>query len=54
MFTEGGIVTRLLFGFLFIRWTREAELREQLIDEGHDPVAAARAARYGRSALAQR
>jgi cytochrome c oxidase assembly factor CtaG len=54
MFTEGGIVTLIAFGVLFVRWTREAELRQALLDEGHDPVAAARAARYGRSALAQR
>lgn len=54
MFTEGGIVTLVAFGLLFMRWTREAELRQSLLDEGHDPAAAARAARYGRSALAQR
>jgi cytochrome c oxidase assembly factor CtaG len=54
MFMEGGIVTLIAFGLLFVRWTREAELRQTLLDEGYDPVAAARAARYGRSALAQR
>ncbi|HEY7632229.1 MAG TPA: cytochrome c oxidase assembly protein [Thermoleophilaceae bacterium] len=54
MFTEGGIVTLVAFGVLFLRWTREAELRQSLLDEGYDSVAAARAARYGRSALAQR
>ena len=54
MFTEGSIVTLVVFGFLFVRWTREAELRQRLIDEGYDPGAAARAARYRRSALAQR
>jgi putative membrane protein len=54
MFVEGGAVTVLVFAWLFLRWTREAELRQALVDRGHDPVAAARAARYGRSALARR
>jgi cytochrome c oxidase assembly factor CtaG len=48
MFVEGGIVTLIVFGVLFMRWTREAELRQTLLDEGHDPSVAARAARYGR------
>ena len=39
---------------LFLKWTREAELRQQLVDSGHDPAVAGRAARYGRSALARR
>jgi putative membrane protein len=54
MFVEGGVVTVLVFAWLFLRWTREAELRQTLIDRGHDPAVAARAARYGRSALARR
>ena len=53
MFVEGGVVTLLVFAWLFLRWTREAELRQTLLDRGHDPAAAARAARYGRSALAR-
>ncbi|HKR98194.1 MAG TPA: cytochrome c oxidase assembly protein, partial [Candidatus Dormibacteraeota bacterium] len=48
MFIEGGIVTLLVFGVLFLRWVREAELRQTLLEEGHDPSVAARAARYGR------
>ena len=54
MLIEGSIVTLLVFGWLFLRWTREAELRQRLIDAGSDDEAAARAARYGRSALARR
>ena len=54
MFTEGGIVTLVVFGFLFVRWTREAELRQRLLDEGHSARDATRAARYGRSPLARR
>ena len=54
MFVEGGAVTLVVFAWLFLRWTREAELRQALVDSGHDPAAAERAARYGRSALARR
>ena len=54
MFLEGSVVTLVAFAWLFLRWTREAELRQSLVDRGHDPLAAARAARYGRSALARR
>jgi putative membrane protein len=46
MFSEGGIVTLVVFGWLFLRWTREAELRQQLIEQGHDPHLAGRRARY--------
>jgi putative membrane protein len=45
MFTEGGIVTLVVFAWLFLRWWREAELRQQLIEQGHDPVQARRTAR---------
>ena len=54
MLVEGAIVTLAVFAWLFLRWTREAELRQRLVDRGHDPAVAARAARYGRSALARR
>jgi len=54
MLVEGAIVTLAVFAWLFLRWTREAELRQQLVDRGHDPAVAGRAARYGRSALARR
>jgi putative membrane protein len=46
MFTEGGIVTLIVFAWLFLRWWREAELRQQLIEQGHDPVQARRTARH--------
>jgi putative membrane protein len=54
MLVEGAIVTVAVFAWLFLRWTREAELRQRLVDTGHDPAVSARAARYGRSALARR
>ena len=54
MLVEGALVTVAVFAWLFLRWTREAELRQELVDRGHDPAVAARAARYGRSALARR
>jgi putative membrane protein len=50
MFTEGGIVTMLVFAWLFWRFTAETEVRQRLVEQGMDPLAAARAARYGRSA----
>ncbi len=53
MFVEGAVVTLVAFGWLFLRWTREAELREILVQRGHDPAVAAKTARYGRSALAK-
>jgi cytochrome c oxidase assembly factor CtaG len=53
MFIEGGFVTLAAFAWLFLRWTKEAELRQGLMDEGHDPRQAERAARYGRSPLAK-
>jgi putative membrane protein len=49
MFVEGGVVTLVAFAWLFLRWTREAELRQSLLDRGHGPRVAERAARYGRS-----
>lgn len=52
MFTEGAVVTLLVFAWLFLRWTREAELRQALLEEGRDPVRANRSARYGLAAAA--
>jgi putative membrane protein len=46
MFTEGGIVTLVVFAWLFLRWNREVELRQQLIERGHDPAQARRTARH--------
>jgi cytochrome c oxidase assembly factor CtaG len=53
MFIEGSVVTLAAFAWLFLRWTRESELRQGLVDSGHDPALAERAARYGRSPLAR-
>jgi cytochrome c oxidase assembly factor CtaG len=47
MFTEGATVTLIVFAWLFLRWTREAELRQRLLEGGRDPIRAGRAARYG-------
>jgi putative membrane protein len=52
MLTEGAIVTLIAFAWLFLRWTREAELRQSLLDAGADPVFAERAGRYGAGAVA--
>jgi putative membrane protein len=52
MFTEGAIVTLVVFAWLFLRWTREAEQRQTLLEGGLDPVRANRSARYGGLATA--
>jgi cytochrome c oxidase assembly factor CtaG len=50
MFIEGSIVTMLAFAWLFIRFTRETEARQRLVEQDVEQALAARAARYGRSA----
>jgi cytochrome c oxidase assembly factor CtaG len=50
MFIEGSVVTLLAFAWLFIRFTRELEVRQRLVELDLDDAVAARAARYGRSA----
>lgn len=52
MFTEGGLITLVVFAWLFLRWNREAEQRQLLIEGGTDPARAHRSARYGRLARA--
>jgi putative membrane protein len=52
MFVEGATVTLVVFAWLFLRWTRESELRQALLDGGHEARAATRAARFGRRRLA--
>jgi cytochrome c oxidase assembly factor CtaG len=47
MFIEGATITLVVFAWLFLRWTREAELRQGLLDAGTDRARADRAARYG-------
>jgi cytochrome c oxidase assembly factor CtaG len=51
MFVWGAFVTITLFSWFFLRWAREAELRQSLLDLGTSPRVAARAARYGRRPL---
>jgi cytochrome c oxidase assembly factor CtaG len=53
MFVWGAGITIVVFSWLFLRWVREAELRQQLLDAGGDERAATRAARYGRRAAAR-
>jgi cytochrome c oxidase assembly factor CtaG len=50
MFIEGSVVTMLAFAWLFIRFTKELEVRQRLVERELDEAVAARAARYGRSA----
>ena len=54
MLVEGGVVTLIVFAWAFLRWVRETEARQQLVEAGHDPVRAARAARYRPSPLGRR
>lgn len=48
MFVWGAFATITLFAWFFLRWAREAELRQQLLERGASPRHATRAARYGR------
>jgi cytochrome c oxidase assembly factor CtaG len=52
MFFEGATVTLIVFAWLFLRWTRESERRQSLLEAGTDPVRAGRSARYGTLAAA--
>jgi putative membrane protein len=53
MFVEGATVTLVVFAWLFLRWTRESELRQALLEGGHQYRVASRAARFGRRRLAE-
>ena len=53
MFIEGSALTLVAFAWLFIRFTRELEVRQRLVERDVDERVAARAARYGRSARAR-
>ena len=46
MLLEMSLLVVAVFFWLAIGWLREAELRQQLLDRGYAPEAAARAARY--------
>ena len=54
MFVWGASITVLLFSWVFLRWLREAELRQTLLDAGDEERVATRAARFGRRAPALR
>jgi len=49
MMIEGSIVTLVALAWLFLRMASEGELRQQLIERGHDPRTVRRAVRYGRA-----
>jgi putative membrane protein len=51
MLLEGIAVTLTAFACFFLRWMRETEARQRLVEEGQDPLTAARSVRYGRIAL---
>jgi putative membrane protein len=48
MMLEGSLVTLGALAWLFLRWARESEERQQLLEQGVDGRTATRAVRYGR------
>jgi cytochrome c oxidase assembly factor CtaG len=48
MMLEGSLVTLGALAWLFLRWARESEERQQLLEQGVDSRTATRAVRYGR------
>jgi hypothetical protein len=48
MMIVDSVVTISAIAWLFLRLAAESELRQKLIEEGHDPALASRAVRYGR------
>jgi putative membrane protein len=49
MTIEGSLVTFAALAYFFLRLGDESELRQQLIERGHDPRAVNRAVRFGRA-----
>jgi putative membrane protein len=49
MMLEGSLVTIAALAWLFLRLAAEGELRQELLERGHDPRAVRRAVRYGRA-----
>ncbi len=49
MMAEGGMVTLVALATLFLRMAHEGELKQRLLEEGHDPERVARAIRFGRA-----
>ena len=48
MMIVDSIVTICAIAWLFLKLANESELKQRLIEEGHDPALASRAVRYGR------
>ncbi len=48
MFIWGAVITLALFSWLFLRWLKEAETRQSLLDAGAEARVATRTARFGR------
>ena len=48
MMLEGSIVTIVAIAWLFLRMAQEGEVRQELIEQGHDPRVVRRAVRYRR------
>jgi len=48
MMLEGSLVTVVAIAWLFLRMAQEGEIRQQLLERGHDPRAVRRAVRYRR------
>jgi putative membrane protein len=48
MMIVDSVITICAIAWLFLRLASESELRQRLIEEGHDPEVATRAVRYGR------
>lgn len=49
MMAEGGLITLGALAWLFLRLAAEGELKQELLEQGLDPVQVARAVRYGRA-----
>jgi cytochrome c oxidase assembly factor CtaG len=48
MMLEGSIVTIVAIAWLFLRMAQEGEIRQELLERGHDPRTVRRAVRYRR------
>jgi cytochrome c oxidase assembly factor CtaG len=48
MMLEGSIVTVIAIAWLFLRMAQEGEIRQELLERGHDPRTVRRAVRYRR------
>ena len=48
MMLEGSLVTIVAIAWLFLRMAQEGQVRQELLEQGHDPRAVRRAVRYRR------